>query len=268
MSRTNTTHLTAFTLSAPHSATMTFPSDDSNRIFIAVSHGSRWRMPLHWHPSKACRCISVKCLSRHLRVYRANDKGSGDWLGGPRTGAVMFEPGQRVTWGSARPSRDRKGCTEEWSVEFVVTDVGLHRNVSSCPVCRSSVGQTSWLILDEFPACECGSRPRYLPTTIQHSFLAKTRVHSATFLPAPSISSFTILSAMDPTADYSLCARLPRVPWPHQFHLALDNAANGRPATAVGSRYAVAVSVSHYKYCDGGVLLVWVFGTGHEGRVC
>lgn len=87
-------------------------------------------MPLHWHADSALSCISVKCLSGHLRVYRANEHGSGDRVGGPGTNAVTFEPGQRVNWCSARKSRDLRTCMEDWSVEFVVADQNLYRNVS------------------------------------------------------------------------------------------------------------------------------------------
>lgn len=87
-------------------------------------------MPLHWHPNGDLGCISVRCLTGHIRVYVANDHGSVDNFGGPGTGSVTFKPGQRVTWCSASTSRSRRACTEDWSVEFVVADQSLYRNVS------------------------------------------------------------------------------------------------------------------------------------------
>lgn len=87
-------------------------------------------MPLHWHANSNLGCISVRCLQGRLRVYQANDRTSGDRLGGPGI-IVNFQPGQRVTWCSATSRRGGPGCTEDWSVELTVADQNLYRNVST-----------------------------------------------------------------------------------------------------------------------------------------
>lgn len=137
MSRTNTTMLTTFSLPAPREATMTFPldesaSNDSARVLVTIPQGSQWWMPLHWHPSRTLGCVSVRCLSGHVRVFQGNDKGSGERSISPKSRAVRFQPAQMVAWASPGTVRHCKGCKEAWSVEIVVADPNLYRNVSIC----------------------------------------------------------------------------------------------------------------------------------------
>ena len=132
MKRTDTTRCTTFNLPPPNEATLTFSSNPP-KISIAIPQGSQWRMPLHWHPGKVLDCITVKSLRGHLMVYQGSGRGGGSRTGSPGAVATTFKPGQRVAWHSAREVRGRRTCTEDWSVEFVVTDQNLYRNVSIDP---------------------------------------------------------------------------------------------------------------------------------------
>lgn len=88
-------------------------------------------MPIHWHVDDTIGCESVRCLAGHIRVYRANERTGCDYfISAGRS--VVFKPGEVVTWLCSRRPHDQSTytCTEDWSVELVVTDQNLYRNVS------------------------------------------------------------------------------------------------------------------------------------------
>lgn len=138
-------------------------------------------------------------------MHRANDRSSEDGVGGPGTKAVTFEPGQRVAWGSARPSRNRRACMEDWSVEFVVADQNLYRNVSIAP--HSLYSKMMKLIRRSSTDQQRYSRPGYLPTAIEHALLAQGRLQFPTSF-AASAGNLPLISVMDSTPDSSIRTRL------------------------------------------------------------
>ena len=138
MHRTNTTTFTTFNLPPRREATITFPPDEpgpqnSARVLVEASKGSQWQMPIHWHPSRALGCVSVRCLSGHVRVFLHDNNGGGERpLGPDRT--VNFRSGQIIAWTARGATRGGQDCHEAWSAETIVTDSNLYRNVSILPL--------------------------------------------------------------------------------------------------------------------------------------
>lgn len=174
MNRTNTTQYLNFYLPPPDEATLSF-SSDSTTVSITIPWGSRWRMPLHWHADDALDCLSVRCLSGHLRVFRANKYASGDFLKRSRSSAVTFEPGKSVAWCSAKTQRDLRTCTEDWAVEFVVADHALYRNVrfSSLQNCKEFTSQRPTDLQRRVGT-------KHLSQSLEHTLLAEALVQSST----------------------------------------------------------------------------------------
>ncbi len=176
MSRTDTTLYTNFDLARPNKATLAFSSNPA-KITVTVSKGSQWRMPIHWHVHSVNNtnngneigCESLKCVNGHLWVYRANERTNWEHLKGPGSRRIVFKPEEVVTWLCSRQPKGRPAyeCAEDWSVELVVTDPNLYRNVSirylsPCVTCKliRLLHQQRYL------------RPRHLSTPVEHTILA------------------------------------------------------------------------------------------------
>ena len=116
MHRSNTTELITFTLPFPDAVTFTFlvPSPSSpvtsrNAIRITIPPDSKWRMPLHWHPSEHYSdtvsnfgCEQINWISGFIVIYVGSRNGSNYHKAGQGGMKTKISPDDQVGWGRDR----------------------------------------------------------------------------------------------------------------------------------------------------------------------
>lgn len=162
MHRTNTTELATFNLPFPNAATFNFvvpppssPHVSRNAIGITIPPHSKWRIPLHWHPSEQhlgtvsnFGCEQLDCLSGFIVIYLACRSGANYHKLGQGGMKTTIPPRYQLTWGRD-PSRTTVDAANLPLKVETVASHALWRNVCGATLDRAifpQLASTPWWI--------------------------------------------------------------------------------------------------------------------------